>query len=514
MTLTSWRRRAQDSEPRRFVTFPNLLRRRWKVCSLVVILLVGLGYLGWLWHQSQKCGPGLTATGSPYVCVGLDLDSTALRGADPLTDLENTIAEHNRTISEPFATIVLLDNFTPDPRFDSEALHSLRHDIEGAITAVSRANDPKTGATPKIKLLLANHGLDASFWSQAVDAIKRTRPSEHIVAVIGIGESRDNTRAAVASLSDVGIAVVGANVTADDMNIAPGPGAQRSTDFVRVVPTNTEEAQAAAKYIAQHQYHKVLLVKDVSASDSYAQTLANAFATSIKVDDTEPYRSPDKPLSTVTREQLMARLFADMHSDICAIRPDLIYFAGRGIDLGYFLTVLSASGACGLGPLDVVTGDDALNLVGVRTSESGDLSFNVFYTADAYTDEWNGFPPTSDYVKNYRDFMTALTQQHFTDANLDDGEIMTHYDAALVAILATQKDPLAITEPETVANFLVGTRCHNSVPGASGPIAFDSDGNPIDKAMPILQLHADGTVTQKDLAWPTGQPLDPNSTCR
>ncbi|MBV9013084.1 MAG: hypothetical protein JO272_13740 [Pseudonocardiales bacterium] len=306
---------------------------------------------------------------------------------------------------------------------------------------------------------------------------------------------------------------MGADVTADDMNVAPGSGAKRSTDFVRVVSTNTEEAQAAAKYIAQHGYHKVLLVKDVNEADSYAQTLTNAFAANVKVDGTEPYRSPDKALSTVTREQLMGKLFADMHSDICAIRPDLIYFAGRGTDLGYFLTALSSSGACALGPLDVMTGDDGLNLVGVRTPESGDLSFNVFYTASAYTDEWNSFPPTFDYVKNYRDFMAALTQQHFTDANLDDGETMTNYDAALVAILATQEDPLATTEPETVANFLVGTRCHNYAPGATGPIAFDSNGNPIDKAMPILQLHADGTVTQKDLVWPTGQPLDPASTC-
>ena len=130
----------------------------------MVVLLAGLGYLGWWWSQSQRCGPGLTATESPYICVGLDLDSTALRGTDPLTDLENTIAANNRTISEPFTTIVLLDNFTPDPRSDSETLHSLRHDIEGAITAVSWANNPKTGATPKIKLLLANYGLDAGAW--------------------------------------------------------------------------------------------------------------------------------------------------------------------------------------------------------------------------------------------------------------------------------------------------------------------------------------------------------------
>jgi ABC-type branched-subunit amino acid transport system substrate-binding protein len=496
------------------VRFPSVLRRHWIVSSLALVLLIGSGSVVW-WIQSQKCGRGMIPTGSPYVCVGLDLDSTALRDTDPLADLENTIAERNRAISEPFVTIVVLGDLVPDPRSDSVALRGQRHGIEGAITAVSRANDPKTsGAIPKIKLLLANYGLGAGAWQQAVAVIKQARLSEHIVAVTGIGQSRDTTRAAVAALSEAGIAVVGADVTADNMNVAPDPGAKRSTDFVRVAPTNTQEAQAAANYITQHGYHKVLLVKDTNEGDSYAQTLANAFAADVKVDYTEPYRSPEGPLNLATREQLMAKMFAEMHSDICAIRPDLIYFAGRGTDLGYFLTALSSSGACGLGPLDVLTGDDALNLVGERRSTSGDLTFNVFYTAFAYTDEWRGFPPGSDYTKSYQDFATVFAQGRFKDANLDDGEAMAGHDAVQVAVFATREDPSATIEPETVANFLVGARCHNYVPGASGPIAFDSNGNPIDKAIPILQLLLDGTVTQKDLVWSTGQPFDPTSTCR
>jgi ABC-type branched-subunit amino acid transport system substrate-binding protein len=514
-TLTRLKRRVRDSGPRLLVTFPIFPRRHWIVSALmVIVLLIGIGYLTW-WGPWQKCGPGMTATGSPYVCVGLDLDSMPFRDADPMADLENVIAENNRTISEPFATIVLLEDMAPDPKNDSVALRQTRHEVEGAITAVSRANDPKTaGAIPKIKFLLANFDLEAGAWSQAVDAIKQARLSEHIVAVAGIGQSLDTTRAAVASLSDAGIAVVGSNVTADNMNVAPGPGGKRSTNFFRVAPTNTEEARAAAKYIKQRGYHKVLLVKDTNEGDSYTQTLANALGANVKVDNTEPYRSPSQRLNVATRAQLMAQIFAEMHSDICAIKPDLIYFAGRGTDLGYFLTALSSSGACGFsGPLDVMTGDDVSNLVGGPISTFGDLSFTVFYTALAYTDEWSGVPSGSDYVKNYQDFATAFTKERFKDANLDDGHVMVAHDAVGVAVFATQNDPLATTEPDTVAEFLVGIHCQRSFAGASGPIAFDSNGDPIDKAMPILQLHANGTVTQKDLAWPTGEPLDPNSTC-
>ncbi|MGB6163842.1 MAG: hypothetical protein WCF33_12100 [Pseudonocardiaceae bacterium] len=245
--LTGLRRRIRGSDSPGFVIVPNFFRRRWIISSLVVVLVIGFGYLAW-WSQSQKCGRGMTAIGSPYVCVGLDLDSTALREADPLADLENTISENNRAISEPFATIVVLQDLTPDPRSDSVAFRSRRHAVEGAITAVSRANDPKiSGAIPKIKLLLANYGFEAGSWLQAVDAIKQARLSGHIVAVTGVGESRDTTRAAVASLSDAGVAVVGGDATADNLNLAPGPGGKRSTNFFRVSPTNTEEAKSRSE---------------------------------------------------------------------------------------------------------------------------------------------------------------------------------------------------------------------------------------------------------------------------
>jgi hypothetical protein len=53
----------------------------------------------------------------------------------------------------------------------------------------------------------------------------------------------------------------------------------------------------------------------------------------------------------------------------------------------------------------------------------------------------------------------------------------------------------------------------NTVPGPVGVIAFDSGGNPIDKAMPMLQIQPSGSLTQQDLAWPSGHTLDPKTTC-
>jgi len=108
--------------------------------------------------------------------------------------------------------------------------------------------------------------------------------------------------------------------------------------------------------------------------------------------------------------------------------------------------------------------------------------------------------------------MAAFIRQHFLDANLDDGEAMVGHDAVRVAVSASTKI-LWLRPNRTLSQLPRQYSLLNYVPGASGPIAFDSDGNAIDKAIPILQLHADGTVIQKALAWPTGQPLAPASTC-
>ncbi len=453
------------------------------------------------------------------MCVGLDLETTAFKSIDPLSGLETGLASQNSKITSQYATVVLLDDMTPNPETDSVAFQALKYRIEGALTAAWRANNQAVadGTLPTIKLLLANFGSGAAFWRQAVDAIERASTSEHIIAVTGIGQSLDATREAVAALSAANIATVGSVVTADSMN--EDLTGKHIQNFFRVAPLNTDEAKAALTYITKHAYKKILLAQDRNQQDSYAQTLASAFASTfesrsgVKVRYTESYQSPSVPLNGATRDQYMTNQFAGMHSDICADQPDLIYFAGRGTDLGSFLTALSQGGACSLGPLDVMSGDDASTLVGMRMPSSGDLKIRVFYTGLAHSDEWNAFPPGSDNVKNYQQFTDAFAVNGFATADLADGDAMMTHDAVLSAATAARIDQLAVTDPGTVAAYFLRFRCTKFIPGASGEIAFDQSGNPIDKAMPIIQIQPDGSVTQEDLAWPTGKPLDTSATC-
>jgi ABC-type branched-subunit amino acid transport system substrate-binding protein len=492
--------------------------RRWWFIVLVVTVLLAVAALA-IWQPWRSpCGPGLTAEGTPYVCVGLDVDSTALQAPDPLADLEAKIVAQNGKITGGYATIVLLDNMTPDPNTDSVSLTQLRDRVEGAITAAWRANNQAVagGRTPQVKLLLASFGSGASYEDEAVRAIVQARASQHVVAVTGFGQSLDQTRQAAKELSDVNIVSVGSTVSADNMN-DDATGRPIST-FFRVSATNKDSAEAEVSYIADRGYRKALLVKDVNSADSYNTSLAADFSTAFRsrygldVPFTEPYQSPKIPVNSATRDTFMTDQFAHMHSDICADKPDVIYFAGRGVDLMSFLKALSQAGACGLGPIDVLTGDD---MVDQPLPPFPTASVRVFYTALATADEWRGYPPSDDTTQDYTAFAAAFSNQDngFDPKDLQAEDAIMSHDAVLAAALAARLDPLAATDPSTVKAYFLRLRCTQFVPGASGDIAFDGNGNPVDKAVPLLQLMPDGSVVLREVTWPTGTRFDPKTTC-
>jgi ABC-type branched-subunit amino acid transport system substrate-binding protein len=481
---------------------------------LLAALLAGL-LLWWRpWQEPPPpapCGEGMTLiqTGATQVCVGINIASTAFRSNDPLAELEARIATLNAGVSGDFATIVLLDNMTPDPGADSITIQAVRHEIEGAITAINRANTTSiaSGQVPKLKLMLANWGSDAAGWAQAVDAIKKTVPTQHITAVTGITQSLVNTRNAVAALAP-DLVTVSSLVTADDMGIdkdgTPLPG------FFRVSPTNSDEAAAAANYIAGH-YHRILVLSDVNRQNTYAKTLSDAFLHQPGMQNVHraSYESPDPGL--VPRLDYVTTQFARMHSTICADRPDLIYFAGRGADLRSFLTVLGEAGACGLGPIDIITGDSGSYLVGQPLPPSQTVPVRVFYTGVAAPGQWGGNP--SDERDNYQKFLQAFTAT-FDERDLDDGYAIMSHDAVLTAATAIRDaQPHPTRDPSTVRSFFLQFNCTKWIPGASGKIVFKDSHVPANKAIPIMQVQPDGVPHQQALVWSTGQPFNPNTTC-
>lgn len=470
---------------------------------------------------------GLTEVGSPHVCVGLNLNSTALKSDDKLGDLRTKIVAHNAKITGPrFVTIVVLDDLTPDPANDSRAISNVRHAIHGAITAAWRANNQAVvpGKTPPVKLLLANYGSGGRFEAQAVNAIVHARDSQHIVAVTGFGQSLSTTRQTANDLSDQRIASVGALVSGDNMNIDPVDG-QHSKRFFRVTPTNSDAARAAVSYVKKQHYRKVMLIHDRNDQDLYSANIADVFrneyhnSVSSAPPVESPYETPAGPLKQINRLDFMTSAFAQKHAEICAEKPNLIYFAGRGVDLKAFLTVLADGGACGLPSIDVLTSDDATSILGIPLPNFDGLKVEILYTGVATKDEWNSaMPAQPDSKENYKKFVSAFRNQFGFKEKKDDlkkddlldGYAIMYHDAVLTATMLARYSPSPVDNPETVANSINAITCDEPVPGASGKIAFSSSthGNPINKAMPIMQIQPDGIPKIRDLTWATGTPFD------
>ncbi|QWF84278.1 ABC transporter substrate-binding protein [Amycolatopsis sp. CA-230715] len=483
---------------------------RYRFAALAVVVLLLLWPIIWL-RPWERCGDGLHSVDS--VCVGLDLESTALREDDPLADLEALIAEHNEHVGPRFKTVVVLENLTTDPSSDSTPIDYIRHQIQGAIAAAWPQDQPSG-----TKLLLANYGSNAEHWGEAVDEIIAAAESEHIVAVTGIGTSLENTRRAVAALSRQHIPTIGATVTADNMNV--DPDGKPIKEFFRVGPTNTDEGHAAVNHVAKSGYGRAMIVADVNESDQYVATLAKSFRDpqAGQVLSTKKFDSPQGKPAGTDRDKYLQQLFRTMHSDICGARPDVIYFAGRGVDVRSFVTALSDDGACEqLRSVTVISGDDTATLVRSPLRLDGDIGVRVLYTALAYPDQWKMFKGNESsltYETNYRDFENEFVGTHqFAKEHLWDGAAMIEHDAVAAALRAAELDPAA--GATTMANFLRSFDCNSLVPGATGFLAFDQDtGNRIDKATPILEIDKFGGVKPIDLVWPEGHPMDTSQSCR
>jgi ABC-type branched-subunit amino acid transport system substrate-binding protein len=511
-----WPHRSPRGSSGRLVHPYRWPRRHWIVssASTAVVVLVAAVLSVVLPTPPAPCGAGMTAAGD--TCVGLDLDATGFTDDEQLAALTRKIGARNAEIDGDHATIVLLDNMTPDAAQDSDDRDALVHRIEGVITAVHRANTESVagGTLPRIKLLLASYGSRAESWRAAVDAITKARASERIAAVIGIGQSLKTTREAIAALSASGIATIGSVITADDMNT--GFDGKHLEHFFRVAPTNTDEARALVSYLVAKDKRKVMLVKDLNEEDSYSRTLASAFETAYRektgttVPFTDRYRSPKKALTGVERAKYMEDRFAMMRANVCVNEPDVIVFAGRSADLTSFMRALSEGAPCVITSLDVLTGDDAANIAGDPLPGS----FRVYYTALAHDAQWDSSPAGSVNRKNYDAFAQAFYRNGFGSDDLADGHAMISHDAALTATTAIRLDPLAVSDPSTLSGTLIQFHCANSIPGASGPIELDSDGNPINKVMPMLRIRADGFLQQERLVWPEGAPRDPLAACR
>jgi hypothetical protein len=426
-------------------------------------------------------------------------------------------AENDWVMSQgaPYVSIAVMATMDPHPNLEPLDENRTRHGIEGAYLAQYEANHPggadaKPGA-PLVRLLLADMGSQETSWLDAAQDLEaRVDTDQHLVAVTGLGISVENTRRVIAELADRHhIALVGSVVTGDNIGSSQG--------MVRVSPTNTDEAQAAVKFLdsdpdANHPLPDdpgVWLVQDQNSADDYASSLASGFTEALRsstrhahlIGSGTQYNSALPEAPTVLGD-------VGIGDRICRANADIVYFAGRGVDFQGFLEGLAHRYCAAQGKhLTVLTGSDATQLINhtpLWTRDGADMS--VYFTALAHPQMWQDRPETADqettswFGSGPHHFGTE-----FADETLEDGWAIMFHDGVTTAVTATRK-LFGRNGSVPPAGGVAQQFNELSVHGASGYLCFNAQHNPINKAIPIVALDQNGASSYRELSSAAGSP--------
>jgi ABC-type branched-subunit amino acid transport system substrate-binding protein len=491
-----------------------------KVTSSVVALVLAAGITAGalsLDNSLNECGAGFYR-GSAHECVGVTdgsydffagLPGVPAAARQQMSAVLADIRALNSHLTGQYATIALLLPMTSADTPPIETVHA----VEGAYLAQAWADSPADPRGPRIRLLLANPGTDSDQWQPVVDQLAGLAGTPgNLLAVTGISVSTGQTQAEVGRLTSQSIPVVGGAIVADDL--ANSAAADPYPGLARVEPTNSQEAQALARYLASQDISKqsAVLVEDVANFDDpakrdlYNYTLARQFQADTAYEP-EQFSSLS---ANVTND------IADRVLSICD-QPGIkyVYFAGRQAYLTDFLNELHRG--CQSRPFTVVTGSAASHLVNDPNLNQADFAgpdkLTLDYVPIAAPLTWSNPADARTYG-----FMTSWYQTEFApaftrafqvsgaqlDRALADGQAMINYDAALTAVSAIQDatgGSVGMPSPSDIAQYWPTLKGSRTVQGATGLICLDNLGNPYDKAIPIVQYSTTG-VPQ-----PAGDPI-------
>jgi len=200
-------------------------------------------------------------------------------------------------------------------------------------------------------------------------------------------------------------------------------------------------------------------------------------------------------------------------NQICTSSPHLVLFAGRGRELAELLTDLQTR-SCQTKPIEIVSGSDVINMPPVAISRNVSIGLGnvtVYYSGEANPGEWmRGSGSIFNAGKQGFDQFQQAFNSHFPGVVITDGNAMIGYDATYTGISAIRLAGATKESPGTVASKLSLLQGADQVLGATGPISLSANylqnkmaGNPVDKAVPILQW-TPGGIKFVRLEYPLG----------
>jgi len=490
--------------------------------ALVVTVIVIFGP-SWF----ADCDPGLTETDDAQ-CVGVSNGAASI--STELTDVLGKIRAENEWVAaqgqgapgddqkpvQAVSVAILLP--MPRPGADIDFAAALRHALEGAHLAQRLANHTATfGDSPSVRLLVANSGERSAYWKEVVDSLLTMRPGgsndQRLVAVVASGQSLTSTRYAVDALVGASMPVVSDRLTGDRLtSAAPSP----SIPLVRVAPRNSDQAAASAAFL-KPETATAMLVQDINPEDTYASSLGQAFQQSY-VDAS--HRLIGRTANYNGALPGVGNAMGGIVREICALRPDVVFFAGRSDALGALVQALP-SRTCPEFPVRIVTADDAVDFsTAVRRGNSAlrdGLAANasVNYTTLAHPEAWNAVQAafSAQSVAALRGSCEQYCYPRlFPRGDLTDGAAIMGFDAMLLIVRAVRTSDGINHSPELIIQYLPRIHDAESIPGASGWISLSENGEATNKAVPIVRIDADGQVHFVRLSSTFGTPCMPGIT--
>lgn len=492
----------------------------WVVAGVLVLAGAVWGgveaYQAWQ-HNKVECAPGILKKGVREECIGVTDGSFAF---DPsLTEVMDKIEAENERVEKSgkkYVSIAYVEPLTT-VKGEEEAKYGLRGELIGAYLAQRELNDPDLGAgrgdLPQIRLLVGNLGLRSEQWRTLTDdLVALSKDDNRLVAVAGFGQSRGGTRDAVDALRDAGIPMMGATVTADGLSDAARPG------FFRTSAPNRDQARAAVNYLRKRQEadpgFKVAVIRDRNEDDIYNTSMSTAFASAAAE---RGLKTEGTPLEFLSGVDGVSNAFSSVADKVCDLRPDAVFFAGRGVNVRNFIYSMSAPDRrC---PVTLVTGDDAVGTYyGSLESEAKREKFRTEWTDSRVTVLYTslGHPalagqvyaapnnPLPDFLSLYRTEFGGASDT--TMQVLQDGQIILGHDALWTLGVAVRNaagpDGKGQVNTGATLQMLLQLSGREAVSGLSGPISFASDGNPDGKPMALVRMEPSGVYTFREVLKP------------
>lgn len=415
------------------------------------------------------------------------------------TDAEARIYYEDLQLQEQNAAYVTIVLGLP---LDSSALHVsiARPDLQAAFALQNQINTQNPSPLPggvKLRILIANSGAqngDAATVAQFIAKRIEIGNPEHIVAVVGWPTSGESS-AAVSILAGAHIPVVTQTASSTSLNgISPY--------FFRVNPNDTAQGKAQGQFAYQTLGARtVLVLRD--PNDPYSQSLADAFTSSFKqmggktIGSQADYFSEGQTTVEQFRQQIV--------SDAITNRVDLIFIPGFDVDgirlaraVGLAEQVYGATAY--FTKLKILGGDGLDTGLILGNGDNADAALargfpqdmeRLIFTSFASQSEWSTTKPPA-FLTTWDNLYGIVSASNPNPPVPISTAIMVG-DAFGVIIYAMEhlNGPLnGANVRDTLA--AIGTGSLSAYQGLSGTISFGSDGNPVNKAVVLLEVVSDG----------------------